>query len=394
MTISANDEQYWSNLRKQFHLDDNSINFRSNAASPIPRTVLDFLHKELNHIQSLPSVYHPGIRSGAKEILRVSLAETLNCSVAEVALMRNTTEALNNVIMGFPFAAGDEVVAGCHEYDSMMASLCQRKLKDGIVVKTIDVPYKPSSKEEIIAAFEKSISPRTKMFLISHIVWISGQVYPVKELCELAARHGIATVIDAAQSFSHIPVDVKEIGCDYLGSSLHKWCTAPIGTGFLYVRKEMIAKTFPLISAYRYAPGDNSIEKFEETGTITPVFDAASHSLAFWKEIGLPAKMQRMQFLKNYAATQLAEIPGLKIVSNTGADHSCGIVYFEVEGRSAAWLKEQLWQQHSITVQAIENYRNDYVDYKTVNAVGIATPVFIMEKDILLLAEALKDITN
>lgn len=386
MNISATDHMYWEELRRQFHLDKDSINFRANGASPIPKKVLDLLISQTNDIQSLPSLKNQNIPNAD---LKNTLAAEINCSPKEIALMRNTTEALNNVLMGIPFEKDDEVVAGPHEYDSMIGSLYQRKLRDGINIKIIDIPYKPASKDEIIAAFEKSIGPQTKMFLISHIVWISGQIYPVKEICELARRHGIVTVIDAAQSFSHIPIDVAEMKCDYLATSLHKWCTAPLGTGFLYVRKEMICKTFPLIGAYRYKPGDNAIEKFEDTGTITPVFDAAKASLEFWTAIGLHNKMQRMQWLKNYAADQLKTIQGVEIVTNIEAAHSCGILYFEIKDKSAGKIREQLWDKHRITVQAIENYRNDYVDYKNVNAVGIGLPVFIIKEDIDQLVKAL-----
>jgi len=392
MIISASDSNYWKKLRSAFHLDETVINFRSNGASPVPKAVLDLLIAQTNDIQSLPSLKNPGIQPGEKEMLRTSIAQEIHCSSGEIAIMRNTTEALNNVLMGFPFTKGDEVVTGSHEYDSMMGSLYQRKMRDGISIRTIDIPYKPGSPQEIIDAFEKSITGKTKMFLLSHIVWISGQVYPVKEICELARKHNIVTVIDAAQSFSHIPVNVAEMNCDYLGSSLHKWCTAPLGTGFLYVRKEMIAKTYPLIGAYQYRPDAEAIAKFEDTGTITPVFDAANASLSFWKRIGLPNKQERTQWLKDFAVEQLSTIPSLHFVSNTDKENSCGIVYFEIKNKSAVEIKKQLWGKYAITVQAIENYRNDYVDYKNVNAIGIATPVFIMEEDIIQLAKAIKEI--
>ena len=151
------DEHYWSNFRKLFFLDDNVINFRANAASPVPKKVLDFFEKEYRSIESLPSEKNKGIEEGEKEALRVTLSREINCSIKELAIMRNTTEALNNVIMGFPFKKNDEVVASVHEYDSMMGSLYQRQIKDGIIVKTISIPYRPQSKEQIVEIFEKNI---------------------------------------------------------------------------------------------------------------------------------------------------------------------------------------------------------------------------------------------
>lgn len=392
MIIPATDDQYWKNLGQEFHLDKTAINFRANGSSPIPKAILNLVTTHLHDIQSIPSVKNPAAQAADKQMLRASIAATINADIKEIAIMRNTTEALNNVLMGFPFEKNDEVIAGCHEYDSMMGSLYQRKKRDGITVKTIDIPYKPASKDEIIEAFEKNITEKTRMFLISHMVWISGQVYPVKEICELARRHNIATVIDAAQSFSHIPIDVAAIKCDYLGSSLHKWCTAPLGTGFLYVRKEMIAKTYPLIGTYQYMPDDEAIGKFEDTGTITPLFQAANASIAFWEKTGLQNKMQRMQWLKEYAVEKLSHIPGVTIAVNTDKNNSCGILYFELKGKSANAARQQLWDKYSITVQAIENYKNIYVDYKGINTIGIATPVFISPGDIDKLAEAIRTI--
>ncbi len=387
------DEQYWNNFKKQFHLDDQVLNFRANASSPLPKKVLNYFTGEFIDIESIPSVKNKGIEEGEKELLRVALSKEISCSIKEVAIMRNTTEALNNAIMGFPFKRGDEVVASVHEYDSMMASLYQRQMKDGIKIKMIDIPYKPQSKEQIIELFEKSITEKTRMFLVSHIVWISGQIYPLKEICNLAKKHNIITVIDAAQSFSHINVNVTELGCDYLGASLHKWCAAPLGTGFLYVKRDLISKTYPLISSYKYLPDDEAIEKFENYGTVTPVFDSANLSIQFWRKLGLTVKKDRIQLLKEYWTNKLKELPGVEILTNCDAENSCGIAYFEIKGKSANYVAGQLWEKHKITAEAIENYKNNYVDYKDVNAVGIATPVFITKPDLDKLINAVKSLT-
>ncbi len=386
------DEAYWTKFRKQFYLDNDILDLRANAASPLPVKVLDHFIKEYKDIQSAPSVKHNEIEEGDKEALRVALAKEINCSVKELAIMRNTTEALNNALMGFPFKKGDEVIAATHEYDSMMGSLYQRQVKDGITIRKIDVPYRPISKEQVVALFEKSITDKTKMFLISHISWISGQIYPLKEICTLAKKHNIITVIDAAQSFSHINIDVKDMGCDYLGTSLHKWCAAPLGTGFLYIKKDLVSKTYPLIGSYKYLPDDEAIEKFENTGTTTPVFNTVNVSLQFWQQLGLTRKMQRMQELKEYWTSRLQQLPGVEIVTSTDPKDSCGLAFFKIKGRSSAQVKTNLWEKHKIIVQAIENYKNNYVDYKEVNAIGVATPVFITKAELDKLTNAIRSI--
>lgn len=387
-------EEFWTKIRKQFYLDGQSLDFRCNATSSLPNIAFDHFIKNYRYIQAYPSSRNREIANGAKEQLRVSLADALNCSISEVAIMRSTTEALNNAIMGFPFQKGDEVIASAHEYDSMLGSLYQQQSRVGITVKQIDIPYKPESAEQIVEIFRRSITPRTKMFLISHIVWISGQIYPVKELCALARKHNIYTVIDAAQAFSHIPVDARDIDCDYLGGSLHKWAAAPLGTGFLYIKQKNIGMTTPLMGHYNYKADDEVIEKFENFGATTPVFDSAAISLEYWKKLGNKLKTQRTRYLMKLWTEKLRSLPEVTILTNIDEAHSCGITYFQVKNRGAKDVKDLLLKKHNISVQAFQGYKTTFVDLSDLNAVGVATPVFITAKEIDRLFSAVREIVR
>ena len=376
------DENFWKNVGNQFVLDDRFIDLRAHAASSVPRAAMNKFLTDYQYIQSFPSARSSAAADTAAESLRMKLAGQINCSEKEIAVMRNTTEALNNAIMGMPFSPGDEVVASAHEYDSMMGSLYQRKIRDGIVVKRIEIPYKVLDAKEVVELFEKSITTKTRAFLISQVVWISGQIYPVKEICELAKKHNIVTIIDAAQSFSHIKIDVQDLGCDYLGASLHKWCAAPLGTGFLYVKRDLIPKTFPLLAHYTHKPDDDAIEKFENFGSITPVFGAATESLDYWDKLGFELKTKRMQYLKQYWTERLKQNPKIEIVTDTDEKFSCGLAFFKVKGKSSTAIRDVLWKEHKITTAVIENYKNFYVDYGAVNVVGVATPVYVTTKQL------------
>lgn len=376
------DEKYWQKVRNQFFLDDNFIDLRANSASSIPKVSMNKFSTDLQFIQAMPSYRNSEMNEQAFVKLRTKIAKQINCSDKEIAIMRNTTEALNNAIFGIPMNKGDEVVASVHEYDSMMGCFYQRKLRDGIVIKNVEIPYKITDSKQVVELFEKAITPKTKVFLISQIIWISGQIYPVKELCELAKKHNILTIIDAAQSFSHIPIDVKDLDCDYLGTSLHKWCAAPLGTGFLYIKRDLIPKTFPLFAHYTHKPDDENIEKFENFGSITPVFSGAIESLDFWDKIGFDLKVKRMQYLKRYWTEKLKQNPKIEIVTNTDEKHSCGIACFKIKGKSSTEISKILWKDHKIRVPVIENYKTLYVDYGDVNIVGIATPVFVTTKQL------------
>lgn len=386
------DEDFWTNIRSQFHIDENFIDLRANGASPVPKIVLQNFMTDWQYVEALPSYRNNEHLEHSTSLLREKIAQQINCSSKEIAIMRNTTEALNNAIMGIPLMKDDEVIASVHEYDSMMACLYQRQIKDGITIKQIDIPLTITNTEEVLALWEKAITPKTKMFLISHIVWISGQIYPVKEICALAKKHNILTVVDAAQSFSHIKIDVAEIGCDYLGTSLHKWCAASLGTGFLYIRNELIPKTFPLLSHYIHKPGDDTIEKFENFGTVTPVFKTAIDSIDYWNNLGLELKTKRMHYLKMYWTEKLKQLPNIEMVTNTNEKYSCGMAFFTVKGKSSAQIKDILWKAYKINVAAIENYKNHYVDYAGVNVVGVATPVFITLKELDVFVEKIQKI--
>ncbi|MBC7796311.1 MAG: aminotransferase class V-fold PLP-dependent enzyme [Pyrinomonadaceae bacterium] len=388
----VSDEEFWTKVRNQFVFDQNSIDFLANAASPMPQTTISQFVTDYQYIESFPSDRSSAMTSDAVERLRGKLARQINCATTEIAVMRNTTEALNNAIMGLPMSKGDEVVASAHEYDSMMASFYQRKITDGISIKQINIPYTVSSVEEIVALWKRAITQKTKVFLISQMVWISGQIYPVKEICELAREHNILTVVDAAQSFSHIKIDVRDLGCDYLGASLHKWCAAPLGTGFLYIKRNLIAKTHPLFAHYEHLPDADTITKFENLGTITPVFNAAIKSLDFWDELGFELKVKRMQYLKRYWTQRSMELPNVEIVTNINEKHSCGLAFFKIKGKSSTDVKNVLWKEHRIKVLAIENYKNNYVDYEDVNVLGIATPVFITIKELDKLIQTMERI--
>ncbi len=391
---SVKDEINWKNVQDQFFLDENFVDLRAFASSSIPKTTLENFIHEYRSIQAFPSTRNHGIVKEGDSLLRRKISENLNCSFEEVAIMRSTTEALNNALMGIKLKAGDEVLASVHEYDSMIATLVQRQKREGIVVTNVEVPYQPTSKEQILECFKRSVTIRTKIILISHIVWISGQIYPIQEICEWARKKNIITVIDAAQSFSHIEVDVSKIDCDYLGASLHKWCAAPLGTGFLYIKRDNIASTFPLFASYEYSADSPKIEKFENFGSSTPIFDSCVKSLDYWTNLGLDEKRNRIQFLKNYLADKLKDLKDIEIVTNLDPDHSCGILYFKVKNNSASELKERLYKKYNISVQAIENYKNLYVDYKGVNCIGVSTPVFILERQLDYFVDSLKNLIS
>jgi selenocysteine lyase/cysteine desulfurase len=172
------------------------------------------------------------------------------------------------------------------------------------------------------------------VILVCHITNRTGQIFPVRRICDMAAARGILTIVDGAHAFSHFPARIPDLNCDYYGVSLHKWTFAPIGTGFLYVRRSRIKQTWPM-----YAAGperDDNIRKFEEIGTHPAAnFDAICEAIAFNRGIGIERKAARLRYLRDRWANQIATNPKIKILHNPAPEMSCGIGMFSVSGDAA-----------------------------------------------------------
>src|SRR5207245_5693711 len=196
---------------------------------------------------------------------RTRLAELFGCDREEIAITRNASESLEILLDGMDLKPGDEILTTTQDYPRMLTTLRQREQRENLKLKLVQIPIPPKNLNEITAAFERGITPRTRLILISHVINITGQITPVKEVCALARAKGIETIVDGAHSFACLDFKRADLGCDYFGTSLHKWLMAPKGTGLLYVKKDKIEKLWPLFAADAKQAGD--VRKFEEIGT-------------------------------------------------------------------------------------------------------------------------------
>jgi selenocysteine lyase/cysteine desulfurase len=185
-----------------------------------------------------------------------------------------------------------------------------------------------------------------------HITNLTGQIFPVKTICDEARRRGIKTVVDGAHAFAHFPYKASELGCDYYGTSLHKWLLAPIGTGFLYVRRENIASLWPLTPASESKTND--IRKFEEIGTHPAAnHNAIAEAMSFHEGIGIERKSARLRYLRNRWANRLAQNPKIKIHTNLDPAHSCAIATVQVVGVPTPKVVSNLWERWRIIATPI-----------------------------------------
>jgi selenocysteine lyase/cysteine desulfurase len=286
------------------------------------------------------------------ETVRRRIAETAGCDPEEIAITRNASESLENAQYGIDLQRGDEVLTTNQDYPRMLNTFRQRERREGIVLKTISFPVPPPSMDDLYRRFEQAVTPKTKLILVCHITNRTGQIFPVKRICEMAHARNIPVIVDGAHAFNHFPFKISDLDCDYSGVSLHKWTCAPVGTGFLYVRKSRIASTWSLMASTDKQVGD--IRKFEEIGTHPAAnYDAISEALIFNENIGIDRKAARLRYLRDRWAHRLAQNPKCKILHSADPAQSCGIGFLSFQGADFQKIHDALWTKYSIVTAAV-----------------------------------------
>jgi selenocysteine lyase/cysteine desulfurase len=349
----AGDEAYWAEIARAFDVDRTLINLNNGGCSPAPAHVMEAMIRDLRFSNEIP-VYHmwtvlePRIESCRRE-----LAAEFGCDPEEMAITRNASESLETLIMGIDLKPGDEVVYTTQNYPRMITSWEQRARREGIVVKPITFPVPPQSGGDVVAKFRAAITPRTRVFEVTHITNLTGQILPVRDIVRLGREHGIETYVDGAHAFAQFPFKRDDLECDYYATSLHKWLFAPIGTGFLYVRKAKQKSIWPLMAAPPKM--DEDIRKYEEIGT----HPAANHNaiavaIAFHRGIGAERKAARLRLLRDRWAKRLAAAdPRFRVLTPLNDTESCGIGLIHSEGLDTEKLQAHLWDKHRIMTTPI-----------------------------------------
>ncbi|MCP4643387.1 MAG: aminotransferase class V-fold PLP-dependent enzyme, partial [bacterium] len=283
---AAQVEEYWYTVRQAFTIDENHINLNSGSVSPAPAMVQEAMAHDLAITNQSPSLWVDTLLRPQRERVRQRLARAAGVDSEEIAITRCTSESLQIVQLGLDLEPGDEVLTTTQDYPRMLTTWRQRERRDGIVLRTFPYPTPPEGPDQLVRLFEEHITPRTRVLHMCHVTFTAGQIFPVREICKLARDRGIYSVVDGAHSFAHFPFRIDELGCDFFGTSLHKWLTAPVGTGFLYVRAERIPSTWALTPAPESMDAD--IRKFEQIGTYpVAISNAIGDALTFQDAIGL-----------------------------------------------------------------------------------------------------------
>ena len=377
----AADEDYWAEIRNAFTIDRNVVNLNNGYVSPAPRVVQEAMRRYLEYSDMGP--YHTMINvlERQAEAVRRRLAEAAGCDPEEMAITRNASESLENVQYGIDLKPGDEVLTTNQDYPRMLTTFRQRELREGIVLKTISFPVPPPSMDDLYQRFERAVTPKTRMILVCHITNRTGQIFPIQRICRMAHARNIPVIVDGAHAFSHFPFRISDLECDYYGVSLHKWTCAPVGTGFLYVRKSRIASTWPLMAC---DPSQaNDIRKFEEIGTHPAAnHNAISEALVFNQNIGIERKAARLRYLRDRWANRLAQNPKCRILHSQDPEQSCGIGFLSFNGADAIKVHDVLWSKYNILTA--------YMGHEEYNGLRITPHVYSTLRDIDFFSEAVE----
>ena len=349
----AADDQFWNQIRSQYMLKPDYINLENGFYNFIPQPTLEKYIQHIRDINYQGSYYMRTVQRDNKKRMAAKLAAVAGCSAEELIITRNTTESLDLVIAGQDWKAGDEALMAIQDYGAMLDMFEQVSKRYGVVLNKVSIPNLPVSDEEIVSLYEKAITAKTKLLMIPHMVNITGQILPVRKICDMAHSKGVEVMVDGAHAFAHIQYKISELDCDYYGTSLHKWMSVPLGAGFLFVKKEKIAKTWPLIGDGTTDLSD--IRRLNHIGTHACATDLTiEDAIDFYNMIGAERKEKRLRYIQQYWTSRVKNVP--KIIINTPTDdkRSCGIANVGIAGMTPADLAKQLMEEHKIFTVAID----------------------------------------
>ena len=345
--LAAQNEDYWSVIQQSYTVNPNLINLNNGGVSPAPRVVQQAVERYNQLSNEGPSYYMWRVIDLGREPLRERLAALAGAQPGEIAIDRNSTEALNTIIYGLPLKSGDEVIGTKQDYPNMIQAYRQRAERDGIVYKQLSFDFPIEDDEQIVKAYEQAITPRTRLIHVTHMINWVGQTMPVAKISDMAHARGIEVIADGAHSFGLIDFKIPDLHCDYFGTSLHKFLSAPIGTGMMWIKSDKIEKIWPLTC--NIAPHSSDIRKFETLGTRSfAIEQGIGEAINFHEGIGSRRKQARIGYLKNYWAGQVQSIPKVKLHTSLNLNYSCAICGVSIDGMTPADLENALFNRYKI----------------------------------------------
>lgn len=379
----AGDEEFWTSIRKGYKLKPAFINLENGYYNFLPEQILEKFIGHVREINFQGSYYMRTVQFDNKKSMAAKLAALAGCSSDELIVTRNTTESLDMIIGGQDWKPGDEAVMAEQDYGAMLEMFNQVSKRYGVIKKVVSVPNHPQSDDEIVNLYASAISEKTKLLMVCHMINITGQILPVRKICDMAHQRGVQVMVDGAHSFAHFKFTIPELNCDYFASSLHKWLSVPLGSGILYVKREKIGNVWPLLAEGERKPDD--ISRLNHIGTHPAHTDLTiSDAIDFYNIIGVERKEARLRFLKNYWTSKVRDLPN--VILNTPADptRSCGIANVGLKSLKPSELGDILFSKYTIYTAPI--------DGAGVHGCRITPNVYTTTADLDVLVKALSEL--
>ncbi len=384
LPVIDNEDELWKTVRSHYTLKDEYVNLESGYYNIIPNPILEHFINHVKQVNIEGSFYMRNDLNKNKDRVTSELANIVGSSPDQIAITRNATESLDLVISGFPWKKGDEAIYAKQDYGTMKEMFEQISDRYGVVNKIISIPNHPKNDEEIVALYESQITSNTKLIMVCHMINITGQILPVKKICEMAHSYGVEVMVDGAHCVGHFDFSIDDFNCDYYGSSLHKWLATPLGAGLLYVNKNKTHRIWPLLANGNTNKSD--IKRLNHIGTHPVHTDLAiSNSIDYLKWIGMERKEKRMRFLQRYWSDKLRNVNNVIVNTPIDIDRSCGIGNVGLTNMSPSKMEDLLFEKYKIFTVAI--------DYANVKGCRISPNIFTTTKELDSFVDAVKELS-
>jgi selenocysteine lyase/cysteine desulfurase len=371
---STNQDKYWAQMRKQFLIPEDEIYLNNGTVGSSPAPVLQAVFHGYNTTERMdqadPEDY-PIWGYAAWNEFRDPLAEFVGCTRDQIALVRNATEANSYIAYGIDMKAGDEVLMTDQEHPGGEHPWNLRAKRYGIVVKKVTLPKPPKDASQVLNLFNDAITSRTRVMFFSHITTVTGVVLPAKELCALARSKGILSAVDGAHVTGMMRLNVSEIGCDLYSSSPHKWLQAPKGSGFLFLRDDVIDRVWNTIATEGWDDPKLRAERFQRIGSSNvPALWGLRAAIKLANDIGMDRIERRQRQLCDYVLGEMVK-RGAESWTSPDPALRCAIATVNVPPVQRMDLENWMWKQHKIRIRGGEPSK-----------LRLSTPYYLSQKDI------------
>ncbi|WP_339864642.1 aminotransferase class V-fold PLP-dependent enzyme [uncultured Algoriphagus sp.] len=384
--LDPNAADFWDQIRTAYKLKPDYINLENGYYCFLPEETLENYIKHLREVNYQASSYMRTVQWDNKVKSAAMVAELVGASPDEVVLTRNTTESIDLIISGYPWKAGDEAIVSNQDYGSLLNMFELAERRYGIKVKRIDIPMHPENDEEIVATFERAMTPNTRLLMVPHIVNITGHILPVRKIADMAHSYGAEIMLDGAHAVGHFDFNISKLDCDYYGSSLHKWLSVPLGCGMLYVKKGKSGQIRPLLAPYEL--DQKTLLNLNHTGTHPVSTDlSVIDAINFHNKMGSRRKEDRLRYIQRYWSDQVRDLPGINVNTPKDPQRSCAIANVDLDAMTPADMAKTLMDKYKIFTVAINGAGG-------VNGCRISPNVYTSEAEMDKFVQALKEMSG